>query len=129
MTFSYDPDLGDVLSRVRALLLDTDGDNPLFSDEAIVNYHALYGVDEGTVKLARILQNQYANEPSQVVIPSLRVTWADRFNAWQAIIDDVRAFSLDPATVAAASKPRRYRIENEHDPYRGRPIRRNRYPY
>lgn len=121
MAFTYYDDLRDEVSRIRRLLLDTVEEGALLSDAAIANMTTLYGTDEGTAKLALMLMNEYAGEPTQATVDGVGVvTWGDRFKAWQAVIADVRAFGVtprvpDPATTGAV---RRYRVVDTTDPYR-----------
>jgi hypothetical protein len=122
MAFTFDPDLGDELSRTRALLLDTVESGALFSDEAIQNYLTLYGVDNGTAQLALILLNTWGNEPTSVTVEGIGVTWGARFAAWNKVISDVRQYGIiggEPVAPVA----HRYRIRRDHDRYHQEPRR------
>ena len=124
MTFTYDPDLGDELSRSRALLLDTDAALPLFSDEAYRNYFDLFGVDAGTAQLATILLNKYGNMPTAANITGLgNASWGDRLDAWKSVVLAATegAVSGVPGGEAAAGEPaynQPYRMEvrTKNDP-------------
>lgn len=88
MTFTYNADLGDPLSRARAMLLDTAEASMLFPDEAYNNYADLYGWDQGTANLAVIAKNKYGNMPSSAALEGLgSASWRDRMAAWQSVID------------------------------------------
>lgn len=117
MTFSYDANLGDAISRTRFYLLDTvdTAETPaLLSDEAIQNFFDLYGVDEGTAKLATGLMNQYGNEPSAVTVAGIGVTWGARLAAWQAVVADVRRYGILGGVPTRGMK--KYRVATR-DPY------------
>lgn len=93
MGFDYNPALTDAVSRTRFLLADTDEADALLTDEGIATFHTLYGVDEGTAKLAGGLLAHYGNEPDTVNLEgAVRVSWANRVAAWQRVIDDLRAY-------------------------------------
>ncbi len=114
MSFTFDENLADAVSRTRFFLLDTDEEYPLLTDEAIQTFFGLYGVDEGTAKLAVGLMNRFGNEPASVTVAGIGVTWGARFAAWQAVIADVRGFGIAGGTPTRGMK--KYRVETR-DPY------------
>ncbi len=117
MAFTYDPNLPDTISRTRRLLLDTDEENALLTDEAILNYHRDYGVNEGTAKLALMLLNEYGSQPTTATVEGMNIVWGDRMKAWQQVISDVRVYGFDPdAPPAAPNTVQRRRIVSS-DPY------------
>ena len=96
MTFTYDPNLADPLSRARALLLDTSEPVMLFPDEAYNNYADLYGWDMGTANLAVIAKNKYGNMPTTAALEGLgSARWTDRMAAWQSVIDSAMSGAVN----------------------------------
>ena len=119
MAFTYFPTLPDNLSLVRFLLLDTveTVETPaLLTDEQILRFHTLFGVDEGTAKLAEHLMTLYGNEPSSVSVAGISASWGDRFNAWQQAALSARRYGLTANPTTLVRGPKRFHIKTR-DPY------------
>jgi hypothetical protein len=108
VSFSYDEELTDDLSKARHVLGDTDSTAPLLSDETIEAVIGMYTpLAIGIAFLADGLAAKHARKPTSVGLPSgLRAEWAERVKYWRDKAIELRATgSLTGAATAFSVAP------------------------
>lgn len=79
MSFTYDPSKSDAISKIRAVLSDTDPANPLKSDQEISGWLASLPDWAATAQLAREIAGDFARKVSSFSASgTVAVSWRDR---------------------------------------------------
>lgn len=89
MTATFDPALGNAISRVRFNLGDTSVANAMLQDETINYFLVSQSMSEGdaTAALARGLLVQYGAQPTSVRLPDgTSADFSERVKQWQAVV-------------------------------------------
>lgn len=103
MSFTFDPSLGEAVSRIRLDLGDTV--EPAFlEDETITAMLAASPTEaDATIKLASALIVRFAQEPDKVDLADGEgtVTWGARLRGWQALIGRIQSEKAEAVRAAA----------------------------
>lgn len=101
--FTFDPSLGDAVSRIRLDLGDTT-EPGLLEDETITATLAGSATErEATIKLASALIVRFSQEPDKVELEEgATVTWGARSRGWQALISRLQAEQVEATKAAGA---------------------------
>jgi hypothetical protein len=113
---TYDNTLPTAKDRVRNLLGDVDvsvnsdgSPNALRQDEEYLAQVAQFGETQATIKMARSLANEFAQQPTALSVPGLDITWGQRVQAWQKLADSLSAeLGVSGNTSFSQAKPQRY---------------------
>lgn len=100
MSFSYDPNLTNAISRVRHTLGDV-AEPGYRSDETITALLAEYPENQVTMILADSLASEFAMQPSNMSSPDGSMTWGDRVKGLQQLATRLR-LEIDESVVEAA---------------------------
>jgi hypothetical protein len=103
MSFTFDPSLGDAISRIRFDLGDTV--DPGFVEDETITAMVTASPDEreATIKLASALIVRFAQEPDKVELAGDEgaVTWSARLRGWQGLISRLQSEKADAVKVAS----------------------------
>jgi hypothetical protein len=103
VSFTFDPSLGDAISRIRFDLGDTV-DPGFVADETITAMVAASPDErEATIKLASALIVRFAQEPDKVDLADGegKVEWGARLRGWQALISRLQSEKAEAVKAAS----------------------------
>jgi hypothetical protein len=104
MSFTFDPSLGDAISRIRFDLGETA--EPAFVEDETITAMLAASTDEreATIKLASALIVRVSQEPDKVDLAEGEgtVTWGARLRGWQALISRLQSEKAEAMKAANA---------------------------